>query len=51
MTQEEVWKLIEQVGEEKAIALQQVADADKVKHYEAFFHESVLGHKSNYKDK
>lgn len=48
--QELVGALIEEHGEDKAIAMQQVADAEKAAHYEAFFKSEVLGTKSTYKD-
>jgi hypothetical protein len=46
--QEQVWALIERVGEDKAVAMQQVADSEKAEHYEQWFKSDVLGRKSNY---
>jgi len=47
--QERVWKLNEELGEERAEVVQQVADAEKAESFEAFFKQEVLGRKSHYK--
>lgn len=47
---EHIATLIDTYGEEAATAMQQVADAEKAKHYEQWFKTELLGRKSNYRD-
>jgi len=47
--QERVWKLNEELGEERAAAVQQVDDAEKAENFEDFMRQQVLGRKSSYK--
>ncbi len=47
--QERVWALNEELGEKRATAVQQVADAEKADHFEQWFKKEILGRKSNYK--
>jgi hypothetical protein len=46
--QEKVWSLIDAVGEELAIIIQQNDQAEKEAHFEAWFKQEILGRKSTY---
>lgn len=43
-----VQELVAAVGEEQAAVIQQNADAEKAAHFEAWFKQEILGHKSRY---